>query len=206
MPWISCPQLTLCWKNSFNFWGNHKNNNNKKRVFCWLSKSSLCLSVLFEGGVWVSEFCSKFLFTFLDLFWAARAKPQLLVFSAVLHHWFFVIWGLQRIFSWFLASVHVARAAWIRLRVCVTKLTELSPSQNMREKKLKYWWKELPIFPESFSGALPRCFNAHAQSPGTVRAGMEKFFLVKPPPASSTVPQQLFFLSSCLLTKGTVYF
>lgn len=43
----------------------------------------------------------------------------------------------------------------------------------MRGKKIKYWWKEPLIFPESLSGALPCSLNPHAQSVWKIAAGLE---------------------------------
>lgn len=40
-------------------------------------------------------------------------------------------------------------------------------------KKIKYWWKEPLIFPESLSGALPCSLNPHAQSVWKIAAGLE---------------------------------
>lgn len=67
-----------------------------------------------------------------------------------------------------------------------------------KKKKIKYWWKEPLIFPESLSGALPCSLNPHAQSSSkdgncysSLRLGMVKPPLVPPVYPTSSPEAQL---------------
>lgn len=83
------------------------------------------------------------------------------------------------------------------------------------KKKMKYWWKEPLIFPESLSGALPCSLNPHVQSVWKVAAGLE--MVIHPwewgwwdlplgsPLCPSSSPAAQLCSSSWLLTDGRFF-
>lgn len=140
---------TLLKKIALIFGGNHKKKKKKKSSLL-VVKVIFCVSWCFWGRCLSFRVLFQIPVCILDLVWEARAKTQLLVFSAVLHHWVLSFEdckgfspGFWHLYMWH--GLPKSRA----VSVC-SKINRTESKLKYERKKNQILMERAPDFPRKF--------------------------------------------------------